>query len=102
MQKGGYVYIMSNYRRTVLYTGVTSSLLKRVPEHINKIHPESFTAKYNVNTLVYFEWHDSIEEAIRKEKLIKGKSRAYKLNLIKKLNPNWNDLYLDRKVLMLI
>ena len=101
MKKGGYVYIMTNRYNKVLYTGVTASLLKRIPEHISKLHPESFTAKYNVNKLVYFAWFDTIVEAIAREKYIKGKSRQFKIDAIEKLNPDWDDLFSKRSVLKL-
>ncbi|WPR77509.1 GIY-YIG nuclease family protein [Algoriphagus sp. NG3] len=93
MQKGGAVYIMTNHRHTVLYTGVTSDLLRRVYEHRNKLNPSSFSAKYNLTKLVYFESFHSIEEAIAREKQIKGGSRKRKEDLINSLNPNWIDLW---------
>ena len=78
----GYVYILFNQRNGTLYTGVTSFLKRRVYEHKTKIHPESFTAKYSVDKLGYFEEFVSIkEEAIAREKQIKGGSRAAKLAL---------------------
>ncbi|PCJ65627.1 MAG: hypothetical protein COA58_09485 [Bacteroidetes bacterium] len=102
MRKGGYVYILTNKYNRVLYVGVTASLLKRIPEHISKIHPESFTAKYNVNKLVYFEWLDNIESAIKREKYFKGKSRQFKIDAIEKLNSEWDDLFVKRKNLKLL
>jgi putative endonuclease len=101
MKKGGYVYIITNKYNKVLYVGVTASLLKRIPEHIDKLHPESFTAKYNVNKLVYYAWFDTIVEAIAREKYFKGKSRQFKIDAIEKLNPNWDDLFSKRSVLKL-
>jgi putative endonuclease len=101
MQKGGYVYIMTNKYNKVLYVGVTASLLKRIPEHISKLHPESFTAKYNANKLVYFSWIDTITEAIAREKYFKGKSRKFKIDAIESINPEWDDLFSKRSVLKL-
>ncbi len=87
-----YVYIMTNYANTVLYTGVTNDLIRRVYEHKNKI-VKSFTSKYNVNKLVYYEATENIESAILREKQLKAGSRQKKINLINKLNPKWEDLY---------
>ncbi len=92
---------MTNKYNKVLYVGVTASLLKRIPEHIDKVHPESFTAKYNVNKLVYYAWFDTITEAIAREKYFKGKSRQFKIDTIEKLNPDWDDLFVKRSVLKL-
>jgi putative endonuclease len=91
--KGGYVYIMTNQNNSVLYTGVTSNLKQRVYLHKTKLYPKSFTAKYNIDKLVYFEEHNSIENAIEKEKQIKGGSREKKIVLINNLNPEWKDLF---------
>ena len=93
MRLGGYVYIVTNYTNTVLYTGVTSDLKVRILEHRDKVYPTSFTAKYNCNKLVYFAEFMSIEDAIAEEKRIKGCSRAYKISLIEKMNPQWTDLF---------
>ena len=90
-----YVYIMSNKSHTVLYTGVTRNLIRRVYEHKNHADPESFTAKYNVNKLVYYELTDSIETAINREKQLKRWHREWKINLIKEMNPEFKDLSLD-------
>ena len=86
------VYILSNRRNTVLYTGVTSNLKKRVWKHKNKI-VKGFTLKYNIDKLVFYELHDTMESAIEKEKNIKGGSRKKKENLINDINPEWKDLY---------
>ena len=86
-----YVYIMTNKNNTILYTGVTSDLRKRVFEHKEKIF-KGFTKKYNINKLVYFEVFDSIEEAIVREKKIKGGSRQRKIDLINSMNEEWRDL----------
>jgi putative endonuclease len=93
MTKGGAVYIMTNFQRTTLYIGVTADLLSRITEHKNKIYPQSFTARYNLTILVYYEVFSSIEEAIKMEKYIKGKSRKWKEELINKQNPAWRDLW---------
>jgi putative endonuclease len=87
-----FVYIMTNPRNTVLYTGVTGDLKRRVWEHKTKAVP-GFTAKYDVVKLVYFEVFDDPEEAILREKKIKGGSRAKKIALINSFNPQWRDLY---------
>ena len=93
MKRGGYVYILTNKYRTVLYTGVTSSLSKRVFEHKEKVHPTSFTAKYLCDTLIYYKGFHHIEEAIAEEKGIKGLSRIKKIAIIENLNPEWVDLF---------
>ncbi len=87
-----YIYIMTNKNNTVLYTGVTNNLIRRVYEHKHKINADSFTAKYNVNKLVYYEIYQYIEDAIKREKQIKGGSRAKKIALIEKENGDWRDL----------
>jgi putative endonuclease len=83
---------MTNYGNSVLYTGVTNDLIRRVYEHKNKLI-KSFTLKYNINKLVYYEVVDNIESAILREKQLKAGSRQKKVNLINKLNPKWEDLY---------
>ena len=92
MNKQSYIYIMTNHDETVLYTGVTSDLVKRVYEHKNKLR-EGFTNKYNVSKLVYYKVFDNIESAVTREKQIKGGSRTKKIKLIKEFNPDWFDLY---------
>lgn len=89
-----YVYIATNKINTVLYTGVTNDLIKRMYQHKNKM-VAGFTSKYNINKLVYFEVYIDITEAIKREKQIKGGSRQKKINLIKKVNPTFKDLYED-------
>lgn len=86
-----YVYIATNQRNTVLYTGVTNNLERRMFEHVNKL-AQGFTANYNVNKLVWYEVFDSSEEAIDIEKKIKGWTRLKKIGLIRKTNPDFNDL----------
>ena len=92
MDKKGYVYILTNIKNSILYTGVTSNLAKRIYEHKNKI-TQGFTAIYNVDKLVYYEIYDGISEAICMEKQIKAGSRRKKILLINNMNPEWNDLY---------
>ena len=91
MERGGYVYIMSNKLRTVLYIGVTSNLYNRVYEHKNN-EGSQFTTKYNCVDLIYFECYMSIEEAIHREKKLKKWKRSWKEDLIKKSNPQLKDL----------
>jgi putative endonuclease len=93
VKKGGCVYIITNKIHTVLYVGVTSNLQQRIWQHINKFYPESFTAKYNCNKLVWYESFASISEAIVREKQLKAGNRAKKMELIKELNPDWKDLW---------
>lgn len=88
-----FVYIMTNSGNQVLYTGVTSNLQARCEEHIAKKYPNSFTARYNVNKLVYYERFGDITMAIEREKQIKGGSRSKKITLIETYNPMWADLY---------
>ena len=97
MEKGGVVYILTTKKNTALYTGVTSDLYSRIVEHRERKHPKSFTAKYNINKLVYFEGFHSIEEAITREKQIKAGSRQKKIDLIESMNPEWNDLFEEVK-----
>jgi putative endonuclease len=75
MERGGFIYIMTNIKNTTLYTSVTSDLLNRVYDHKNDVYPQSFTAKYKLKKLVYYEGFSSIEEAIDREKQIKAGSR---------------------------
>jgi len=93
MQRGGAVYIMTNKSHSVFYTGVTSNLISRIQEHKTKFYPKSFTVRYNIDKLVYFEPFHSIEEAIAREKRIKKYRREKKLALINSINPDWRDLY---------
>jgi putative endonuclease len=93
MKKGGCIYIMTSKHHTTLYVGVTSELYYRVIQHKEKKYPKSFTAKYNLNELVYYEVFHSIEEAIAREKQMKGGSRAAKEKLINALNRDWEDLF---------
>jgi len=95
MRKRGYVYILSNKRRTVLYVGVSSDLIGRTIKHKTKFYAHSFSARYNVDRLVYFEEFDSIVDAIAREKQLKAGPRKQKEKLINAINPEWNDLSLQ-------
>jgi len=92
MEKQYYVYIMTNKRNAVLYTGVTSDLIKRVYEHKAKL-VNGFTKKYNINKLVFYEVFNDVHNAIVREKQIKAGSRQKKIDLINGMNPKWQDLY---------
>ncbi len=87
-----YVYIMASKRNGTLYTGVTTDLVRRVWEHKNKAIP-GFTAKYNIHMLVHYEHFEDYMMAAHREKCIKEWKRIWKLELIEKNNPDWNDLY---------
>ena len=88
-----YVYILTNANNTVLYTGVTNDLVKRIYEHKHHLDKGSFTAQYNVEKLVYFEVTSDVESAIAREKQIKGWNRKRKNKLVESKNLNWVDLY---------
>jgi putative endonuclease len=86
------VYILASARNGTLYIGVTSDLVKRIWEHKNNL-VEGFTKRYNVRYLVWYELYENMDSAIEREKRLKEWKRAWKLNMIVKSNPNWNDLY---------
>ena len=88
-----YVYILANHTRTTIYVGVTRELLRRVDEHRRHVYPDSFTAKYDVVELVYFEAFNHIDDAIGREKQLKSWSRKRKNALVNTRNPDWQDLY---------
>jgi len=88
------VYILASKRNGTLYTGVTSDLVKRIWQHKSDL-VEGFTQQYCVHDLVWFELHDNMTTAIEREKNIKEWKREWKLNLIEKNNPDWQDLYDD-------
>jgi putative endonuclease len=90
----GYVYIPASKMAGTLYIGVTSDLIKRVSEHLEGIHSK-FTSTYKAHRLVYYEKFGSIEEAIKREKQLKGWRRAWKIQLIEQMNPKWDDLFSD-------
>jgi putative endonuclease len=85
------VYIMTNAHNTVLYTGVTNNLMRRVGEH--KAGKSEFTKRYNVTKLVYYECGDDVNVAITREKQIKAGSRQKKIDLVNSMNPEWKDLH---------
>ena len=89
--KKGYVYMMSNYKRTTFYIGVTNSLHRRILEHKKGSIP-GFTLRYRLKYLVYYEVHDSMYRAIAREKQLKNWHREWKINLIKSVNPEMKDL----------
>jgi len=89
-----YVYIMTNWKNTVLYTGVTNDLKRRVYEHKEKL-VDGFTRHYNLTKLVYYEVADTAEAAIVREKQIKAGSKQKKVQLVKEMNKEWLDLYPD-------
>ena len=88
-----YVYILSNNTNVAIYAGVTKDLYRRLYEHRHELDPNSFTARYSIHKLVYFEQTSDIRAAIEREKQIKSWSRAKKNKLIETMNPKWQDLY---------
>ena len=88
-----YVYMMTNQYRNVLYTGVTNDLARRVYEHRNHLIKDSFTARYHVTKLVYFEATEDVRSALEREKQIKSWKRARKDALVESQNPTWEDQY---------
>jgi putative endonuclease len=94
VQRNGYVYILTNKTYGTLYVGVTSNLPKRIWEHKEKVVP-GFSAEHALDRLVWYECHESVFEAIRREKTIKRWHRDWKVNLIQAVNPDWKDLYRD-------
>jgi putative endonuclease len=86
-------YIATNKNNTVLYTGVTNNLVRRMEEHKFKQNPKSFPARYNIEKLVWYENYSDIGEAIAREKQLKAGSRKKKIQLIETMNPEWKDLY---------
>lgn len=87
-----YVYLLASRPQGTLYVGKTTDLLRRGWEHKNKVVP-GFAAKYGVDRLAWFEAHETLEEALRREKQIKGWKRTWKIELIERDNPQWLDLY---------
>jgi len=88
-----YVYMMTNFHKNLLYTGVTNDLVRRVYEHRYHLDKGSFTDRYNIEYLVYYESTSNVTAAIEREKQIKGWNRKRKEKLIASKNPNWDDLY---------
>jgi len=91
-EKHYFVYIGTNKSNKVLYTGVTNNVTERAEQHKNKYNPNSFTARYNINKIVYYETYTDINAAIAREKEIKGWIREKKLRLIRNENPGWKDM----------
>jgi putative endonuclease len=89
-----YIYLMASFKQ-ILYVGVTNDLARRIYQHKTKTHPDSFTARYNIDRLVYFETFGDVRDAIAREKEIKGWRRSKKVALIESQNPTWKDLSLD-------
>ncbi len=92
MEKHYYVYILANRRNGTLYIGITNNIVRRIWEHKNKF-VEGFSRKYGTDKLVYLEEFSDPENAIRYEKRLKKYNRQWKMNLIEKQNPRWEDLY---------
>lgn len=90
--------MMANARNTVLYVGVTNNMERRVKEHKEHLDPRSFTARYNVEKLVWYEAHQSIRAAIVREKQLKEWKRAWKERLIREMNPEWMDLAAEGRI----
>ncbi|WP_136483059.1 GIY-YIG nuclease family protein [Cognatitamlana onchidii] len=91
--KPGYIYILTNKNNTTLYVGVTANLKERIIQHKEKHDKKSFSARYNLNKLVYYETFQMIGDAIGREKQLKAGNRAKKIALIESINPEWKDLY---------
>ena len=88
-----YVYILASATNYTVYIGVTSDLIRRVYEHREHLNPDSFTSKYGVHKLVYFEQTNDVKSALEREKQLKGWRRSKKNALIESMNPEWKDLY---------
>ena len=89
-----YVYMLTNWNNKVLYIGMTNNLLRRVYQHKHKLC-DGFTKKYNVNKLVYYELYENVDDAIRREKQLKGWKRMRKNALVETFNPEWKELYTE-------
>ena len=92
MPREPYLYILANRRQGTLYTGVTSNLAERISQHREGLTP-GFSSRYGCDRLVFYERYERMDEAIAREKQIKGGSRARKIALIEAMNPDWKDLY---------
>lgn len=90
--KPGFIYILTNKNNTTLYIGVTANLEQRIKQHKSKVDKKSFTARYNLSKLVYYESFQMIGDAIAREKQLKGGNRAQKLAFIESINAGWEDL----------
>ena len=95
MNKRGYVYILANQPYGTIYIGVTTDLVRRVCEHNQELVPDSFTARYGVKCLVWYEVHADIKDATTREKQLKKWERKWKIRLINSVNPYWRDLFDD-------
>jgi putative endonuclease len=91
--KPGFIYILTNKNNTTLYIGVTSTIVARIQGHKNKVNSKSFSARYNLDKLVYYEAFQEIGDAIAREKQLKAGSRTTKIGLIESLNATWCDLF---------
>ena len=91
-EKDFFIYILASKRNGVIYTGVTSDLIKRIWQHKNNVN-SGFTSRYKVYKLVYYEVHSMVESALRRERRLKEWQRQWKIDLIEGLNPEWKDLY---------
>ena len=91
--KPGYIYILTNKNNTTLYVGVTAYLKERIIQHKEKCDKNSFSARYNLNKLVYYKAFQMVGDAIGREKQLKAGSRAQKISLIERINPDWKDLF---------
>jgi len=92
--RGGWTYIMTNHVRGVLYIGVTADIAARVAQH-RQGEGSGFCRKFNLRRLVLAERHDTIDDAIRREKMLKAWKRAWKIDLVESVNPSWRDLWDD-------
>ena len=95
MRRTFYIYIITNTYNSVIYIGVTNNLFRRITEHKNKTDKNSFSAKYNLWKLVYYEYTEYVSSALDREKEIKKWRREKKNELIKMMNPKWNDLFAE-------
>ncbi len=93
MHKGGYVYLVTNTHHNVIYVGMTSQLLSRIYQHKTHFYKRSFSDRYNIEHLVYYESFNCIEDAIAREKQVKKWRKEKKIALISSMNPEWKDLY---------
>jgi putative endonuclease len=93
MSQIGYFYIITNTQHPVLYCGATDDLFRRVQEHKNNIYNNSFSSRYNISKLVYFEAYSMVADTFTREKQIKAGSRKKKIILIESINPGWKDLF---------
>jgi putative endonuclease len=93
--KPGFIYILTNKNNTTLYVGVTSNIKQRIQQHKDKKYKKSFSARYNLNKLVYYEVFQKIGDAIAREKQLKAGNRAKKIALILSKNPNYDDLFIQ-------